>query len=228
MGMYWLKKLCKKCDLIITLNSQTEEFLHSLVDTPTVLIPNFISSDELVDSANVRDEFKRVVYVGGVIETKGAYDILKIAEQMPNLEFRLVGRADEAVVKYAEEHSLNNVVFTGAKDKAGVKEELSMADAFLFMTYFRGEGFSNSLVEAMAMGLPCVVTDWAANKDMIGDEGGFVVPVGDVAAAVEALHRLEDKSLRESCALANLKKVAKEYVDSVVIDQYVDAYESII
>ena len=43
------------------------------------LIPNFISAGELIDSHKINDEIKTVIYVGGVIKTKGAYDALEIA-----------------------------------------------------------------------------------------------------------------------------------------------------
>lgn len=227
IGNFILKKLCDKSDMIMILNNQTEEYLSHITKTPRVLIPNFISNDEIDPDYEVRTEMKTVTYIGGVIETKGAYDILKIAERLTDLQFRLVGKSDGNIEEYAKQQGIKNVVFTGPVDKEGVKQELKNADVFLFMTYFYGEGFSNSLAEAMAMGLPCVVTDWAANADMIGETGGAVVAVKDVDAAVEAINSMRPLEIREAQSSANIKKVKDFYVDTVVLDQYVDAYESI-
>lgn len=227
MGHFMLKRLCNKSDLIITLNTQTGEYLEKITKTPLQLIPNFISESELAESHAIRETVEKVLYVGGVIETKGAYEALELAHRFPHIEFRLVGKAASEVEEYARQKGISNAVFTGPKDRNGVKAELADADVFLFMTYFRGEGFSNALAEAMAAGLPCIATDWAANKDMIGTEGGAVVAVKDVDAAEKALNAMMSADVRKKQSQANIQKVKAEYVDSVVIDQYVDVYENV-
>ena len=228
VGNFVLKMLCKKCDLIMVLNNQTVSYLEKMTKTPLKLIPNFISADELVEEHNINEDIKTVTYVGGVIETKGAYDVLKIARSFPEISFRMVGKTDEAVEAFARENQIKNVVFTGPLEREQVKEELKNADVFLFMTFFRGEGFSNALAEAMAMGLPCIVTDWAANADMIGTDGGAVVKVGDVQAAIDALESMRPYEVRKKQSISNITKVKNEYVDHVVLDQYVDTYEQLV
>lgn len=227
-GRFMLRKLCNKSDLILTLNTQTDEYLKQITKTPLKLIPNFISASELVQAHEIRPEIKTAVYVGGVIETKGAFDVLELARSFPEIQFRLVGKATSDVEEYIKQYNIHNAVLTGSKDRDGVKEELAEADVFLFLTYFRGEGFSNALAEAMAAGLPCIATDWAANKDMIGNDGGAVVPVKDVAAAKEALCAMMPSEIRKKQSEANINKVRTEYVDTVVLDMYVDAYEGLI
>lgn len=228
LGKILLKKLCKKSDFIITLNSQTNDYLDNITDTPYELIPNFISEDEITDDYKIQDEIKTVLYVGGVVKTKGAYDFISVAEMFPNIQFRMVGRVDTAIEEYTKSKGLKNTVFTGPKDKAGVKEELKNADIFMFLTYFGGEGFSNSLCEAMAAGLPCIVTDWAANKDMIGEDGGCVVPIKDTGAAASAIERMKGKQMRMKCSSTNRKKVINSYIEKIVVDKYIDIYERLI
>ena len=80
----------------------------------------------------------------------------------------------------------------------------------------------------MAAGLPCIVTDWAANADMIGDTGGEVISVGDVDSAFDAMCKMDNSDLRLSQSVTNIKKVEREYVDSVILDEYVNAYESVL
>ena len=70
-----------------------------------------------------------------------------------------------------------NVVMAGNLDASAVREQLDMADVFLFPSYT--EGFSNSLAEAMARGLPVITTKVGANVDMLEDRGGVYVPVGN-------------------------------------------------
>ena len=44
----------------------------------------------------------------------------------------------------------------------------------------------------------CIATDWAANKDMIGTEGGTVVAVKDVATAEKALNAMMSAETRKA------------------------------
>ena len=93
-------------------------------------------------------------------------------------------------------------------------------------TVFPGEGFSIALTEAMAAGLPCIVTDWAANGDMIDDgAGGFVVPVDDVQAAIEAMKKILPAEIRTAQSKYNVEKVKSCYVASKVKEMYVEVYE---
>ena len=227
LGRFMLKLLCNKSDLIISLNTQTNEYLERITKTPIELIPNFISESELAESHVTREGIEKVLYVGGVVETKGAYDFIKVAEAFPKIQFRMVGKASSEIERYVAEKNINNIVFTGPKGREGVKSELAEADVFLFMTYFRGEGFSNALAEAMAAGLPCIVTDWAANKDMIGTDGGVVVDVKDCDAAIQALKSMMPAEVRKKQSESNIKKVKTDYIESIVLDKYVDCYEKV-
>ena len=228
IGRFVLKRLCDKSDLIISLNKQSTDYLAKITKTSVKTIPNFISVQELSSGHTIRDKMKTILYVGGLVENKGVYDCLEIAKRRPDIEFRFVGKGNAEFEEKSKEYNLSNVVFTGQKDREEVREELENADAFLFMTYFRGEGFSNALCEAMAAGLPCIATDWAANKDMIGDHGGVIVQVGDIEGALDAIDRLESKELRQKMSQYNINKVNNEYIDAVVVQQYVDAYESLL
>ena len=228
LAHFMLKKLCDRADLIMTLNEQTNACLEAVTATPKVLIPNFVADSELAETHEIRPQVKTVLYVGGVIETKGAMDMLEVARQFPEIQFRMVGKSESQVEEYAKKHNIQNAVFTGPKERQEVKQELMDADVFMFLTYFHGEGFSNALAEAMAAGLPCVVTDWAANRDMIGDRGGCVVPVKAPEEAVKALRSMRDAGVRADQSAWNLQKVKSEYVDHIVLEQYVDTYERLL
>jgi len=227
-GLFIFKKLTNISDLAITLNVESEKFLNNYCETECITIPNFIEeSDVLKNEENIiRDSVKKVLYVGGVIETKGCKEIIQVAKEFPNIEFRLVGKAED---KIKNMNMTTNVVLCGEQSSQSVKREFEEADVFMFVSYFSGEGFSNALLEAMSNKLPCIVSDWAANKDMIEEKGGFVVDVKDVPEMISSLSLLiNDKNLREEQANWNFNKVKKEYTETVVTAMYVDAYEKVI
>ena len=226
VGNYILKKLCSIADYIIVLNTPSLNHLKKICNTGIEIIPNFVDESEIIAYRSINKKINRVLYVGGVIPSKGCNIICDVAKRYPDIEFRMVGKSDHSVAVNAK--SLNNVVLTGPKGTDQVKEELQKADLFLFVSHFRGEGFSNALAEAMAFGLPCVVSDWAANADMIENEGGIVVPVEDVDATSDAIGKELDYSLRVRQSEYNINKVKKEYSSKVVLDRYVDCYNKMI
>lgn len=226
LSNFLLKLLCRKCDAIIILNKASMEYLRRITDVPLYLIPNFIDAEEMTSNPSVRGEIKRVIYVGGVTKDKGCDTIIEVAKEFSDIEFRLVGKQSEEIVELAKQ--VNNVVLTGTKDNRGVREEFVNADVFMFLSHFYGEGFSNALAEAMGFGLPCIVTNWAANADMIEDKGGMVVPVDDIEATIRALNMIREKNVREEQSRFNLEKVRTMYAADVIIDRYVDVYETIL
>lgn len=221
-----LKMLCNKADCVMLLNKQSEEYIKGITKTKTVVIPNFVDAAEVVDSHVINKDIKRVLYVGGVIESKGCLDIIEVAKNFPQIEFKLIGNPEESCVNAAK--AVTNVTLAGTMPHTDIFEEMKKADVFMFLTYFPGEGFSNSLAEAMAAGLPCIVTDWAANKDMIEDKGGIVVPVHGVNEICKGLERMADQGIRKQQSEFNIEKIKREYADSVVQAQYVKCYEELL
>ncbi len=221
-----LKMLCNKADCVMLLNKQSKDYIKGITKTKTVVIPNFVDAQEVINSHEIREKARRVLYVGGVIESKGCLDIIEVAKSFPEIEFKLIGNPEETCVKAAEK--IPNVILAGTMPHSEIIEEMKQADVFMFLTYFPGEGFSNSLVEAMAAGLPCIVTDWAANKDMIEDKGGVVVPVHGIKEACKGLERMADQSVRKYQSEFNIEKIKREYADAVVQAQYVKCYEELL
>ena len=155
-------------------------------------------------------------------------DMLEVAKRFPDIRFRLVGKSATNVEERAKELELENVEFAGTMPHEQVTQELQNADVFMFLTWFHGEGFSNSLAEAMAAGVPCLVTDWAANKDMIEDKGGFTVPIKSPEEAAQALEKMMSAEVRGAQSAFNIEKIRTAYADETVLAQYVDCYEELL
>lgn len=226
LNRFVLKQICKICDGIIVLNQQSKDYLEPITKTPVWIVPNFVDDEELVESHRINETIKTALYVGGVIESKGCLEIIKLAKAYPDIEFRMVGRAENKVTDAAQ--GVPNVTFVGLLDRDGVRKELENADVFLFLSFFPGEGFSCALTEAMAAGLPCLVSDWAANKVMIEDKGGRVVPVKATQQAIDALAEMMPAELRQEQSQFNIHKVRTQYSKEVILSSYVDCYEAVL
>jgi glycosyltransferase involved in cell wall biosynthesis len=101
------------------------------------------------------------------------------------------------------------------------------ADAFVLSSLL--EGFSSALVEAMAAGLPLVVTDAPGIRGVVtNDREALMVPVGSPAVLAGALQRIiDDEPLRDRLSGA-ARAGAVRYGWPTVVASYVDLYRELI
>lgn len=209
-------------DSAIVLNKVSEDYVQSLSQIPVYLIPNFVSLDEAPCSCHhAINKINTALYTGGIISEKGIDDIISLAQSIPEVTFLLAGQGELCG------EAPSNVRLLGPLPKSELAPLYEQADVFLFLSRFKGEGFSNSLAEAMSAGLPCIVTDWAANADMVGPDGGFVVKSHDIDGMIEAMRRLDDPELRIQMGNTNCKKVQEYYSESVVMSEYINIYNRV-
>ncbi len=91
-----------------------------------------------------------------------------------------------------------------------------------------GEGFSNTIGEAMSCGVPCVVTDVGDSAWIVGDTGK-VVPPRDPTALANALRELVDMGATARRALGERarQRIVENFLLESVVRQYQDLYESV-
>jgi glycosyltransferase involved in cell wall biosynthesis len=88
-----------------------------------------------------------------------------------------------------------------------------------------GEGFPNVVGEAMACGVPCVVTDVGDSARIVG-EAGMVVPPRDPAALAQAMQKLIDAGpdYRRRLGRAGRKRVEENFSLECVVRRYEELY----
>lgn len=221
---FWYKKLLKRCSGVIVLNQKSYDFIKSLnKDVYVEIIPNFVLEKEIADDFEVKEKLTKLSYVGGVVKEKGCQLIYEVAPKFPDIKFELVGNINEEISSLPKP---DNVELLGAIDPSQVKSYLDSCDGFLFLSKYFGEGFSNSLAEAMAHGLPCIATDWAANKDMLENQGGVVIDVDSMEQLVAGIEKIRSFEVRKEMSQWNIKKVKEQYSADVVINRYAKFYET--
>jgi glycosyltransferase involved in cell wall biosynthesis len=205
------------------------------------IIPNGYNFSEFVFQSNIRAEARLVL--GFNIDTivicvVGRFDPLKdfhnfviaskyLAAKHNNVEFLMIGKGNDcsnAILRvWIEEAGLIDK-FKLIGQQSNVAYYLSAADVFCLSSL--SEAFPNVLVEAMAMGLPCVVTSAGDAADILGDPQ-FVVPVSDSFALSNALlrmceiHPVDRKLLGERNSL----KVREKYQIEKIRRKYQDIYD---
>lgn len=99
-------------------------------------------------------------------------------------------------------------------------------DAAMFVSTADYEGISNSMLEAMAIGLPCVCTDCDGGgaREMIRDgENGLLVPKGDQIAVAEAMERLLSEPAFAASLGRNAAKIRETLDAETIADQWIHA-----
>ena len=208
------KLLCRLSGNIIVLNKASREFVEKNTKSKCFLVPNFVNNNLIRQKdKKINDRVKCALFVGGVIDKKGCRTIIEVAKTFPEVQFRMVGHISE---EYKTIDLPSNVKLLGTKTGEALRKEYEEADVFLFLSYMLNEGFSIALTEAMAYGLPCIATDWAANKDMLGDDGGIIVPIKSPEKVREALLQIDNVKFREKASKRNVDTVRKYYSQDVI------------
>jgi len=102
------------------------------------------------------------------------------------------------------------------------------ADCFVLPSY--REGFPNTVLEAGAMGLPCVVTDINGSREIIVEgENGMIVPPRNADALFQAmLEMVRNKPNREYMAAKARNMIESRFEQSFVQKCLMEFYEEIL
>jgi glycosyltransferase involved in cell wall biosynthesis len=175
----------------------------------------------------------RLLYHGRVDRRKGSLDFMEALALLrgQGVPFAAtvsgIGPDLDPTRELAARLGLHDVRFTGYADYDAAPALYREADAFVSPTY--AEGFSNTILEAMASGLPSVSCFAVGVVDCLRDgENGLLVRPGDVPALAGALRRIvEDAPLRTRLAATALEECRRTYSWEAVGRQIMDVYAAV-
>lgn len=219
--------LARFTDLLITINQEDYTRARRFAAAEVALVHGVgvdLARFELqADSQAIRKEIgvdshaPMVITVGEHTKRKNHAVCIRALEKLEDavLLFCGVGGQEELLHRLAEEcHVADRVHFLGfRKDVASL---LLAADAFLFPSLH--EGLPVALMEAMAAGLPCVVSNVRGNTDLIRDgEGGFLYKPHDAAGFTGGLKKLmENRRLRAQFGERNKQEIQTYSLSNVL------------
>ncbi len=160
-----------------------------------------------------------ILSVGRLETNKNTETLIKAMAVMKNENVKLIVCGDGEQREYLEKLSERlgtekSVTFLGTV--SNLQEIYRAVDALASSSY--REGLSRTVMEAMASGLPCIVSNIRGNTDLIEDgKGGFLCEPDDANAYAQAITALlQDVSLRESMKNENLKRIRSFSIPTVV------------
>lgn len=196
-------------------------------------LPNFkhleiISESELVYS---KDEPYKLCTFSRVMKEKGIEEAIEAVKRINAHKGRVAftldifGQIDD---QYKEEFEGIKRRFPGFISYEGIVEAnnsvktLKEYDALLFPTYYEGEGFAGTILDAFASGVPVIATNWKYNSEIIQDRSdGFIY---DYKKPFE-LDSVLDEMLTNKATIISMKKKslqrARQYLPEVIIQELI-------
>ncbi len=171
-----------------------------------------------------------ILYVGRIHKSKGLEYLVRSVKNLDCQVF-LVGKDFEftnELKRIAESLRISDkIIFTGP-----VSEEELVASYFasdMFALPSEHEGFGIVVIEAMAAGLPVVVSDRGSLPYLVENgKNGFIVPFGNVGELRKQLKTLlEDEKMRERISKNNKLK-AKKYGWQSIVEKYENIYKRVL
>lgn len=181
------------------------------------------SADVLEESSTIRkalnipDGAFTFVFVGRLVGDKG---MKELAEAFSNLsstygdKVHLVLVGDKESLDPLDEKTQSTFETLGNIHAVGSQKDVrpwySAADALVFPSY--REGFPNVVIEACAMGLPCIVTDInGAREIIINGENGVIIPSHDEKQLLGAMREfvLSPQKVKEMASRARVSVASR-------------------
>lgn len=172
--------------------------------------------------------------VGNLFPVKDHMTLLKAMERVSraftNWRLLVIGEGPElpGLKAFTSAHPdwRGRVAFLGSSNR--VAEMLNVMDVYVLPSI--SEGISNSLLEAMATGLPVVATATGGNPEVVVDgESGLLFPVGDSGLLAEKLLGLRaGKELRVQLGQRALRRVKEDFSIDSMVRNYAQMYESLV
>lgn len=176
----------------------------------------------------------RILFVGWLEEKKGVFELVEAVSGHPDLQEVQVdllghGHAREKLETAIREAGIEDrFLLHGWKDGDEKLAFFRDADLLVLPTY--AEGFPNVVLEAMAAGLPVVVSRVGAVPDVVQDgETGFLIEPKDVEGLGNALAKLvTDPERRRAMGVANQERCHREFTLEVAEERFRELFHELL
>ena len=212
-----IRKICNSVntDKFKPVPKRRDDLLPDHIRGPdTVVIGTVGRMEEVKDQINLAQSFIRLV--------ENQHDGIRF--------LRLVmigdGALHQSVQSMLEEAGLDEVVWMPG-ERENIPALLNAMDIFVLPSL--AEGISNTILEAMASGLPVVATNVGGNSELVLDEvTGFLVPRSNPDALSNAIQRyIDSPDLRREHGVNARRRCEEMFSISNMVDRYMHIYDKL-
>lgn len=214
-----------------------QEYFSKSIQQRSIVIPNPLSN-ALIEPW--RGKRKKTIVMASRLNPQKNLEMAiesfrNVRERHPDYILKIFGKSYQGSYEY--ENKLKQMIENGNLSQnvflEGFSDNLheNIKDATVFLLTSNHEGMSNSLMEAMALGLPCISTDDpnGGAKSLIQDHvNGILIPVGDTQACTNSLleliendqlrHNISENAvtIRETLDISKISETWLSYIKEVV------------
>jgi L-malate glycosyltransferase len=228
-----IKNIWKKADRVVANSEGLKKLAFETKPNQEIeIIYNGIDIEEFkpVIRSLASDGKVKLLCVSRLTERKGInylIDAFKIiSEEHNNIFLNIIGEGDakDELVKQAENLSIRDKInFAGRIKHDQLPKIYERADIFVLPSL--NEGMSNTILEAIASGLPVVATDTGGTQELIKDGvNGLVVKMKDTNDLAEKIEKLiNDRGLRQKMAEES-RNLALKFSWKCIAEKYVELF----
>lgn len=172
---------------------------------------------KVTEMANtIKKDVFTFLFVGRIVRDKGINELCEAFEKLSSItqvRLLLVGPYEDSLDPISENSrniikNHSNIISVGGKFGDELLAFYAASDCFVFPSY--REGFPNTVLEAGAMGLPCIVTDINGSREIIHEgKNGIIIPVKNTEALFEAMLRM----MRDKTAITRMASNSRKMIE---------------
>ena len=217
------------CDGYIFQTEKVKKMFIKKIQNRGIVIGNAISNPDVYKICKEKNPDKIITSAGRLTKQKG-FDILikafaKVHEIYPEYKLVIYGEGEERknLESIIESLGLINSVFLPGVSK-NYLNKVAKSDIFVMSSRF--EGMPNALLEAMAIGMPCISTDCVAGpSELIRDyQNGILVKVDNIDEISEKIIQLINNPKLKNKISINAKQVINEHSQDIIYQKYNDYF----
>lgn len=211
-------------DAIVFQTTDAKNYFPSFIQKKGCIIPNPVSNS--LPAANI-DDAEKIVIAAGRFDPQKNFPLLirsfaRLNRDYPDYKLHIYGKG------YLENELKKLVLDLGLSESVefpGFVSDIAsrMSKASLYVSSSDYEGISNSMLEAMAIGIPTICTDCPVGgaREMIKNgENGLLVSVGDEEELYLAMKKvLSDKDIARKLS-ENSKKIKEQLSEKVIFERW--------
>jgi glycosyltransferase involved in cell wall biosynthesis len=205
----------------------SQEFSGFIADSRFTVIHNAVLLPELDQKKKFDGEAFRLLTIGRFVSQKNLSFAIEVCAEIKkrkhNFHFTILGHGELELAlrdKIEEYHLAANISLV--TDQARKEELLHHAHCYFSTSVF--EGTSNSILEAMANGVPVVASDAGDNKYLLSNGAGIVFDRFNVQRVADVLERL----INEKGRLSDMAMSARLRSLKFSVDRMISAYEELV
>ena len=218
--------LYKYTDILVCQTDEAKEYFPKKVQEKTVVIPNPIMPN--LPKRYEGERRKEIVTFCRIVKQKNLPMMIEAFEKLlydyPDYKLLIYGDGPE------KEHIREIIKQKKLQEKIELKEFVQnihelVVDCCMFVISSDYEGISNSMLEAMGMGLPTIATDCpcgGARMMIKNNENGILIPVGDTISLYKAMKQVIDNPDFAERLSKNATKINDRLEQNKICKKWID------